>query len=447
MSRVEIMEFPYNAFLEVRLEFVLLRDDELQAKIMRIIESWMIDQKKAWLNDCAQAASDGKPEPPEPDYFVTLSYAQIIAQLYMFNSSRKGKGKEIVQGKRNSIHRNTITKAMASLIEDNYIITRPNPDKTKEYDATQYKLNIDLIQEHMRLLPKNAMSYLGSNGRIDDIPCHDFLNPPKEIPCTKFVHGSKDAQKNDTPCTKNVHPSHGKSASPSTKKVHGDAQKSGNLIDIENRSSNRMDDRKNIMTPTVSSPSPDSLTRSSTPSLSVDNSPSDVDKPVEPAFSLIANGSTSETSTETSEPKQEQKLVEPMTTRITSTSSNAKSSTAQVNTDPLKLTDEELRIQGYWCQLGFTKRPSAKKHWAKLSEHIKSFEDFDSLFKYVESEILKDPTFSSKTVNPGNLVYDKFLDGWKQELARAKQASTPKEEKKMTVKDWGMRPLSSIGRR
>ena len=231
MSHVEMMEFPYGQFLEVRMEYVLLRDNELEAKIMRIIEGWMVEQKKVWLNKCAQAASDGKQEPPEPDYFVTLSYAQIMSQLYMFNSSRKGVDKEVVEGKKNSIHRNTITKAMAALIEDKYVITRPNPNKAKEYEATQYTLNLLLIQNHMRLLPKNPMSYLGSNGRIDGVPCPDFFNPPAEIPCTKFVHGSRDAQKKETPCTKNVHPTQEKSASPSTKNVQGDAQKSSHLID------------------------------------------------------------------------------------------------------------------------------------------------------------------------------------------------------------------------
>jgi len=255
MSDIEIMEFPYGAFLKVRLEFVLLRDNELEARIMRIIEGWMIDQKKAWMNECTQAASDGKPEPLEPDYYVTLSYAQITAQLYMFNSSRKGKDKEVVEGKKNSIHRNTITKAMSALIEDNYVITRPNPDKSKEYEATQYTLNLPLIQEHMKLLPKTPMSYLGSNGRIDGIECPDFFKPPKEIPCTKFVHGSKDAQKTDTPCTKNVHPTHAKSASPSTKKVHGDAQKSSHLIDRENRNINRINNRESTVDETATSPS------------------------------------------------------------------------------------------------------------------------------------------------------------------------------------------------
>lgn len=266
MSDIEIMEFPYGAFLKLRLEFVLLRDNELEALIMRIIEGWMIDQKKEWMKACAQAASDGKPEPPEPDYFVTLSYAQIMAQLYMFNSSRKGAGKDVIDGKKNSIHRNTLTKAMAALIEDNYVITRPNPDKTKEYDATQYTLNLPLIQEHMKLLPKSPMSYLGSNGRIDGVPCPDFLNPPKEIPSTKFVNGG-DAQKSCTPCTKKVHPLQQKSASPSTKKVHGDAQKSSHLIDIENRDTNRLL-IEDSMCGDDSTPRPFVASATSTPSLS-----------------------------------------------------------------------------------------------------------------------------------------------------------------------------------
>jgi hypothetical protein len=166
----EVITFPYGAFLKVRLEFVLLRNDELEARIMRIIESWMIWQKEHWEQECAEAASNSQSLPPEPDYYVTLSYAQIVAQLlYKFNSSRKGEDKEVIAG--NTISRSTLSKAMQSLIEDGYVLTRPHPD------ATQYKLNCPLIEQHMRLLPKTL---LGSNGRIDGIPCLDFFLPPEE---------------------------------------------------------------------------------------------------------------------------------------------------------------------------------------------------------------------------------------------------------------------------
>lgn len=385
MSDLEIMEFPYGAFLKLRLEFVLLRDNELEALIMRIIEGWMIEQKKAWMNECAQAASDGKQEPPEPDYFVTLSYAQIMAQLYMFNSSRKGAGKDVIDGKKNSIHRNTLTKAMTALIEDKYVITRPNPDKTKEYDATQYTLNLPLIQEHMRLLPKSPMSYLGSNGRIDGVPCPDFLNPPQEIPPTKFVNGG-DAQKSCTPCTKKVHPLQQKSASPYTKKVQGDAQKSSHLIDREiDKGIDK--DRMNECSPNEKVSQGDSLTHSSTPS------------------SLSHDQERQETPSLKEKP-----------------------------------SPEITRVKGYWKDLGYREEKSAA--WAELAEKTKTFEEFKSLFDFTEEQLGKNPKFDSKGVHPGNML--NYSNEWVQAEKRKKkqeQAAAQPQKPKITVGNMYLQPL------
>lgn len=80
----------------------------------------------------------------------------------------------------------------------------------------------------------------------------------------------------------------------------------------------------------------------------------------------------------------------------------------QRDTEPL-LLDEEKRIQSYWCELGFTERPSAKKHWLALSKHIASFEQMESLYEYTQVAIKDKP---NTRVFPGNLV--DHLDGWKQ---------------------------------
>jgi hypothetical protein len=441
MSDIEIMEFPYGSFLKLRLEFVLLRDNELEAKIMRIIEGWMIEQKKAWLNECAQAASDGKPEPPEPDYFVTLSYAQIIAQLYMFNSSRKGEGKEVVEGKQNTISRRTVSKAMQALIDDKTIFTRPNPNATKEYDAIQYKLNCPLVQEQMKLLPKNPMSYLGSNGRVDGRPCENFAHPP---------------------CEKNSHPMQNGFTSPSENFAHGDVQKNHHLIDIVNRLSNR-DTEEGTNADVSTTPSDASL--SSTPSLSLlsdedllahyeaeiarrkqATSPSDASS-FAPSHAQSSSVSSQESTTS---PQQNAKPAQQQSTPVDNSVDNQAGSEAShivnettPNTAPQvpTLSAEEQRIQGYWCELGFTERPSAKKHWCKLSKHVKGFEDFESLFKHVENEILKDSALGNKTVNPGNLANDKYLDGWKQSRRRETQKPAPTSPSKLTSVS-GMRNYS-----
>ncbi len=396
MSDIEIMEFPYGAFLKVRLEFVLLRDNELEAKIMRIIEGWMIDQKKAWMNACAQAASDGKPEPPEPDYYITLSYAQIIAQLYMFNSSRKGEGKEVVEGKENSISRRTVSKAMQALTDDKVVFTRPNPNQTKEYDAAQYKLNCPLVQEQMKLLPKNPMGYLGSNGRINGDPCANFSHPP---------------------CETVSHPMQNNFTSPCENSAGGDVKNFPTLIDIRNRDRNRMNESKN---PNESTTPNDSL--SSLPSLT---SFSEQDLLAEIHRRELEQMSTPVVSIEPS-------VDTPQLPIVNSTTGNASTTLNVRRTDELEplgiYSAEERVIHGYWLELGFEAdiNLTNKGYWGKLARHVHSLQEMRTLYEYARSQLVtaKDPT-----VHPGNLV--KAVTAWKQ-----KQAPPPEPPKQPTSKPY-----------
>jgi predicted transcriptional regulator len=111
------------------------------------------------------------------------------------------------------------------------------------------------------------------------------------------------------------------------------------------------------------------------------------------------------------------------------------------NTSSSGLSDEEQRIQGYWCQLGNIERPSAKVHWATLSKHIASFEDMDSLFKYTQAAVKDKP---NKRVFPGNLV--DHLDGWKQDRApKPEKPSQPKA--KITAANKHLQSFSSMSLR
>lgn len=119
--------------------------------------------------------------------------------------------------------------------------------------------------------------------------------------------------------------------------------------------------------------------------------------------------------------KKERKLtgiaIEPDSFTPSSTPSSLSS---QVIPNVEKLSTEEQRIQGYWKQLGFIVKQS--EHWATLSEHIQSFEQFESLFKYTQNALKDKP---NKRVYPGNLV--DHLDGWKQAQTFSRQkAEGPK---------------------
>ena len=131
----------------------------------------------------------------------------------------------------------------------------------------------------------------------------------------------------------------------------------------------------------------------------------------------------------------------PLTTRNTSSSANVPSmpdlpsKPTQRNTEPLDPDTHGIqRIDGYWQQKGLRSRlPVAKEHWRTLSKCIQCFEDFESLFRHVQDEILKDPAMTSKTVNPGNLTYAKYLDGWVQKRQREQAPKAEPEKQVVTV--------------
>lgn len=118
--------------------------------------------------------------------------------------------------------------------------------------------------------------------------------------------------------------------------------------------------------------------------------------------------------------------IEPVSLTHSSTPSSLSSqvipNVEKLSTPEQSLTAEEQRIQSYWKQLGYIVKPS--EHWQTLSEHIQSFEQFESLFKYTQT-VLKDKP--NKRVYPGNLVDN--VDGWKQDQARAKRLEKSLERK------------------
>ena len=149
----------------------------------------------------------------------------------------------------------------------------------------------------------------------------------------------------------------------------------------------------------------DSLTHSSTPSLSVEHLSTSY-----PHVDKQANGES---------------LIATVTTGSTST---------QRNTEPL-LSAEGQRVRDYWSQLGFESTSASNGHWNTLSKHITSFEQMDSLYEYARAQLAtaKDPT-----VHPGNLV--KAVNGWKQKQAPslvAVGAQQPKPKtKKQAEEEW-----------
>ncbi len=146
MSEAVIFEFPYNLFLKERLEFVVICQDELEAKIMRVIEYEMIKLKEAWQAKCELATEAKKPLPREPrDYWVRLSHSMIIARLYRFDSAwfkrEKGKKEQGEEKQKEDKHplllsKSTLRNAINSLITKGFLVMRSKPGD--EYGAPIY---------------------------------------------------------------------------------------------------------------------------------------------------------------------------------------------------------------------------------------------------------------------------------------------------------------------
>ena len=178
----------------VRPEFVLLRNDDIEARLMRIIEGWMEHQKAAWQAEYMAAVNAKRTPPPEPEeYWVTISQSQFIAQLYMFDTAnlirtipRDENGKKngpITYDKENRISKGTLRAHLNALITDTVILVRPQPGH--EFESAQYTLNRPLIQELEDKLPKNYLAIFGGVTMIEcppvtsvEPPSYNHCNPP-----------------------------------------------------------------------------------------------------------------------------------------------------------------------------------------------------------------------------------------------------------------------------
>ncbi len=222
-DRPKVLKHPYGTYLMVRPEFVLLRDDDMQARIMRIIEGWMEHLKEAWQAAFYAAANAQQPLPPEPDeYWVTISQSQFIAQLYMFDAGKvnrdedgkKKKGKAN-RDKQNIISKATLRKAINALVADKIIFIRPQPGH--EFESAQYTLNVPYVQALEDKLPK---SYLRIFGGFND-GGHSIFSP------------GGDTKIECPPHSKNEPPTSNNGMSPHEKIETGDMQNLKPLIDSQ----------------------------------------------------------------------------------------------------------------------------------------------------------------------------------------------------------------------
>lgn len=131
MPANKLFNYPHNAFLMIRFEFVVICQDELEAKLLRIIESYVDEERKRIYAEMVNASKS--PITPdqvveiEKDIWVPISHRLFMNDLFGVVTSA-----------------NTIKRALQSLISKHLIFTRFSPQQ--RYDAPEYRLNTTLIQ-------------------------------------------------------------------------------------------------------------------------------------------------------------------------------------------------------------------------------------------------------------------------------------------------------------
>lgn len=136
----KLLDFPYGSYLMLRLEYVLICGDELEAKIMRLIEMYMDNDRKKLLQEYLNSTKDCKPADQvniTKDVWAPISYRLFMYDLYDQVKSE-----------------NTLKRAIKSLQKKNFINVKF--EQSNRYDAPKYQINVGVVQEEFNKLQKQG---------------------------------------------------------------------------------------------------------------------------------------------------------------------------------------------------------------------------------------------------------------------------------------------------
>src|SRR3954467_8008420 len=155
----KFLDFPYDAFLMVRLEYVQILGDELEAKLLRIIEKYVDIERKRIYREMINVApaNNGQVVEVTKDIWVPISYRLFMNDLFGTVTSE-----------------NTVKKALKDMTKKKIIFQRFQPKK--KYDAPEYKIHVNPLQTLLSMLPNPGYQKL--------IPSYiDTLKdlPPQEL--------------------------------------------------------------------------------------------------------------------------------------------------------------------------------------------------------------------------------------------------------------------------
>ena len=135
----KLLKLPFGSYLIVRLDYRIICGDELEAKIMRIIEMYMDDERRllyrAMLNDPQQTIDPNAETEVTKDVWVAISHRLFKNDLQDQDMSE-----------------NTLKRALKSLIKKKFIKVRDTG--LKRYEAPKYRIDTDAVQEQLDLLGK-----------------------------------------------------------------------------------------------------------------------------------------------------------------------------------------------------------------------------------------------------------------------------------------------------
>lgn len=159
------IDYPFDRFLKLRIEFLILTQNDLKARIMRIIERCIENERDGYYRAEANKPSNKNKEIVVPDgIFATISHKFFMDELYGTVQSET-----------------TVRDALAELAEDDHLIIR-RPGKGGPYDAPYYTLNKPFIEHLFKLFPDdlkqiNMLSVMKQPRKSKENTEVQFLDP------------------------------------------------------------------------------------------------------------------------------------------------------------------------------------------------------------------------------------------------------------------------------
>lgn len=185
MSYKKLLTFAIGSYLMLRIDYVVICRDELEAKILRIIEMYMEMERARIYQETVNGSTGETDEDIEitKDIWVAISHRLFTRDLYQLVKSA-----------------NTLKRAIKSLADKGFIFIRPG---TGKHDPILYQLNTAKLQAefeklsqlgivgYQKLIPSKidtskSDTHEGSKNRH-----HQTLTPSKNDPHSRIVSSSR----------------------------------------------------------------------------------------------------------------------------------------------------------------------------------------------------------------------------------------------------------------